>query len=341
MLRSQINALVESVRLEIAAIHDQIRASRDAAKASQKAHEEIPVRLAEISAGLEKLRVPSREKVEADAFQRKAHRQQVLLTWGTWLAFPAAAIYAYIANRQLTQMNLATRASRDAAYAACVSAQISRATLRQVQASTVDTHQAAISSVNQAATAMESEVAHIFIYRTPSIKHDLGTPVIVPVTIKNSGRGPALDLHLQIESSFLAMGKEPDFSYSKKPVSYENVGYVLPDDPLTTFNLPVDEDGKHLAWDTPRVEALGSAKIYLSSYGKISYKDTFGRSHWVQFCFHMERSGTMQPGMFKKCAAYNRLDTTPLESSSTVAAAAALQPNNVLDNIVCVAPKDK
>jgi hypothetical protein len=95
MLRSQINALVENVRLEIASIQDEICASRDAAQASQKAHEEIPVRLAEISVGLEKLRVPSREKVEADAFQRKAHRQQVLLTWGTWLAFIAAAIYAY------------------------------------------------------------------------------------------------------------------------------------------------------------------------------------------------------------------------------------------------------
>jgi hypothetical protein len=338
MLLSQINALVEGVRLEIASIHDQIRALRDAAKASQKAQEEVPVRLAEISVGLEKLRVPAREKVKADAYQKKAHRQQVLLTWGTWLAFIAAAIYAYIANRQLTQMNLATQASRDAAYAACVSAQISRETLRQVQASTIDTHQAAISSVNQAATAMESEVAHIFIFRTPSIKNDLGAPVVVPLMIKNSGRGPALDLHLQMESSFLGRGKEPDFLFSKKPVNYERTGYVLPDDPPTTFNLPVDEDGNHLAWDTQRVEALGAGEIYLSSYGKINYKDAFGRPHWVQFCFHMERSGAMEPGMFKKCAAYNRLDTTPLESAS---APATLPPNNLLDNIVCVAPKDK
>jgi hypothetical protein len=338
MLRSQINALVENVRLEIASIQDEICASRDAAQASQKAHEEIPVRLAEISVGLEKLRVPSREKVEADAFQRKAHRQQVILTWGTWLAFIAAGIYAYIANKQLTQMNLATQASRDAAYAACVSAQISRETLRQVQASTMDTHQAAISSVNQAATAMESEVAHIFILRTPNTKHDLGTPVIVPLTIKNSGRGPALNLYLQIESSFLDRGKEPDFSFSKKPLNYERTGYVLPDDPPTTFNLPVDEDGKHLAWDTQKVEALGAGEIYLSSYGKISYKDNFGRSHWVQFCFHMERAGTMEPGMFKKCAAYNKLDTTSLEFAP---AAAVLPTNNLLDNIVCVAPKDK
>lgn len=64
------------------------------------------------------LKVP--EATERDHGYRddRAHRQQVWLTVGTWLAFIAAAIYAAIAACQLKQMRIASEATRDAATTA-------------------------------------------------------------------------------------------------------------------------------------------------------------------------------------------------------------------------------
>jgi hypothetical protein len=69
--------------------------------------------------------VPENEKTEARKYRKKAHRQQVLLTWGTWLAFIAAAIYAGVAARQsrimtdtLNQVKLQTKAAQCAVQAA-------------------------------------------------------------------------------------------------------------------------------------------------------------------------------------------------------------------------------
>jgi hypothetical protein len=330
MLISQIKALVEGIRLEIASIHEQIRAARDATQASQKAHEEIPVRLAE-------LRVPADERIRADAYRKNAHRQQVLLTWCTGLAFIAAAIYAGIAIKQLTQMKLATQASRKAAYAACVNAQIAKETLRQIQLSNIDTHQAAMSSANQAATAIESEAGHLFILRTPTITPEPGKAIGLPLTIKNSGRSPAVDVRMRVESAFLKMGTEPDFQFAVKPLNHEETGYILPDDPPTTITFKVYEDGKQVAWDVPRIEALKAGAIYLSNYGRITYKDSFGRPHWFQFCVHIDRNNESEQGNFKKCAAYNRLDTTSLEAPLP----GNSQSDSTLENIVCEVPKDE
>jgi len=133
------------------------------------------------------------------------------------------------------------------------------------------------------------------------------------------------------------MGTEPDFRFSVKPWILEETGYMLPDDPPSTFALKVYEKGKPVAWDTPRIEALKSGAIYLSNYGRITYKDSFGRSHWFQFCTHLDRNEESEQNNFKKCAAYNRLDVTPLEPP---------MPDNspsdsTLENIVCEVPKDE
>jgi hypothetical protein len=130
MLPRQVKALMEMVRTELLLIRDalreQIRAIRDTSEAANQTRKEIPQRLLE-------LRVSADEKTEAQSYRHRAHTQQVILTWGTWLAFGAAAIYAAIAARQLRTMNRTyfemqkqTAASQCAAKAAQQQADLAR-----------------------------------------------------------------------------------------------------------------------------------------------------------------------------------------------------------------------
>jgi hypothetical protein len=87
------------IRREIGEKIEQHRtAIRDAAEAQNKTWKEVPVYLAA-------LRIPDDERAKSDTNRKKAHRQQVLLTWGTWLAFIAAAVYAGIARKQWVAMD--------------------------------------------------------------------------------------------------------------------------------------------------------------------------------------------------------------------------------------------
>jgi hypothetical protein len=70
----------------------------DASEAQNETWKEIPSHLAA-------LRIPDDERAKSDTYRKKAHRQQVLLTWGTWLAFIAAAVYAGIARNQWVAMD--------------------------------------------------------------------------------------------------------------------------------------------------------------------------------------------------------------------------------------------
>jgi hypothetical protein len=98
---SQFGEFVELIRTELlslkTSIQDHLRAAREAEETANQTRKEIPARLAE-------LRIPAEERAKNDAYRDKAHRQQVWLTWGTWLAFIAAAVYAGIAARQLHEL---------------------------------------------------------------------------------------------------------------------------------------------------------------------------------------------------------------------------------------------
>jgi hypothetical protein len=94
---------------------------------------------------------------------------------------------AVIAGRQAYIANESMKASQQAAYAACVSAKISRNALLEAQKSDSDNHAAVLATSYQALVATESERA--------VIKLKLGSPVIipgfpigVPVDLENIGK---------------------------------------------------------------------------------------------------------------------------------------------------------
>jgi hypothetical protein len=71
----------------------------------EEANRQQVASLARVSDQISRLQIKGSEKRWDRLWRRKAHRQQLWLTWGTWLAFLAAAVYANIARRQLIIMD--------------------------------------------------------------------------------------------------------------------------------------------------------------------------------------------------------------------------------------------
>jgi hypothetical protein len=79
-------------------INNQTEAIRRAAESAEQNKQELLSVLA-------KLRVPESEKDEQRIQYRQNHTLQIWLTVGTWFAFIAAAVYAFLAGYQLRTMN--------------------------------------------------------------------------------------------------------------------------------------------------------------------------------------------------------------------------------------------
>lgn len=108
----QFKRLIEALRAEFqelrASLREQTASIRGGQEADRQTQEKIKANLAE-------LRVPENEKAEVRAYRKKQLTVQVVLTIGTWLAFLAAGIYAFIAYRQLNEMRKATDAAKRSA----------------------------------------------------------------------------------------------------------------------------------------------------------------------------------------------------------------------------------
>lgn len=332
MLLSQIKALVEGIRLELASIHEQIRAMRDASEAAQKARAEIPARLSE-------LRVPADERAKSDIYRQKAHRQQVWLTWATWLAFIAAGIYAAIAASQLRQMKIATQASQTAAYAACVSAQISRNVLLEAQSAEADAHESAVATIYQAMAATESERAEMqmFLGKPEINDHEFG----VGYGFKNAGKTAALGVRVKFRLVFIDKREDPDFRYPPRQSGDAYNGRAEPGTVATqgglTHAVVIGPDGNNvIPKDSDRYE-YNSGQKDLVFYANMTYRDIFGGYHWRTFCepFHIFGTGLIKESGHPKCALYNDSDI----GSGLVKAAPAPTKPPPLPEITCKLPE--
>jgi hypothetical protein len=333
----QFNVLAEILKTELGlmreSIQEQVRAVHDTSQASNKTWEQIPTHLAE-------LRVPEDEKTEGKTYRKKAHRQQVILTWGTWLAFIAAAVYAWIAgvqlktfNRQLDEMRKATVASQQAAYAACVGAQIASASLRESERVEADSRNQAISSAAEAAITIRDEGPEMFVDRAVSAHVNKGDPLTATFTFRNVGKSAALDVGIKAEVQMLKAGIEPNFAYSKPPRNWQRAGMVYPNDPPVAFPFSAfDKDGSaHIISDSEWND-FKAGKIYVSSYGEVTYKDIFGKAHWTHFCSHADQG--QRHDQFEKCAEYSKTDGIALQEISNPAASLTPAPPP------CIAPTE-
>ncbi|HEX4321207.1 MAG TPA: hypothetical protein VHZ52_09910 [Acidobacteriaceae bacterium] len=160
-------------------IDDHAAAVRDASEAQNETWKELPAYLSE-------LRIPADERTKADVYRKKAHRQQVWLTWGTWLAFIVASIYAGISGCQYSQMKIATDAASS-------SAKTAESTLKQAEAG------------NRPWIGFKGDTVRID-FRTslhPEIpNYSPGAEVMISGVLRNFGPNPATKVYTSIGLTF-------------------------------------------------------------------------------------------------------------------------------------------
>jgi hypothetical protein len=243
---------------------------------------------------------------------------------------------------QLGEMKVATRVSENSAYAACINSQIARSTLMEIQAGGNDSHNVAVGTLTQAAAVIWATAAQIKITPSPAKSIIVANSVIsIPWVVENIGKSAAHNLKIVAVVRLIDAGTEPEFTYPRHPMNQNKIGNLFPNDPRpmlvfttrpgvsTDANIPVALTQQEY-W---RYEA---GQLYISEYGRGTYTDIFGKSHWIQFCDHISSNlMTEQLTRHKKCGAYNDSDNQPLEGKRSL-------PTNerLPDDIVCVKPKD-
>jgi len=284
------------------------------------------------------------EYTQSYTLQRRGFWVQVALCFFTAFAFAAAARYASIARYTLIEVQKQTMASQTAAYAACVSAQIARGALVEAQKSSSDVHDATVASTYQAAFAAQSEGPFIesTSLNTPTI--GVGNAIAVPFNIRNTGKSGAMNFAFIMRTVFVPTATDPDFTYPEPLTTSGNTPvFVVGGNIRDQFRNRIvqvalkNPDGSEYVATPEDVRAFQRGDKDILFFGKITYEDSFGVSHWITFCrvFHQfdnNVSSTTHHG----CIAYNRQDTNTIMNAFARKADLSAA---VVPEISCVPPK--
>jgi hypothetical protein len=106
----------------------------------------------------------------------------------------------------------------------------------------------------------------------------------------------------------LKKGDEPSFDFSTgHPHNEIHAGAIFPNGPINV-TIPIvryGAQGPEAIVPTPSLhQEIANGESFIVFYGKITYSDVFGTSHWTSFC---TGSGSAM-GDLKKCVTYNDVD---------------------------------
>jgi hypothetical protein len=257
---------------------------------------------------------------------------QWILASVTFLAFVAAAIYAWEAHRQLHVMNdtygeirKQTTASQQSAYVACVNAQIARQALIQGQRSAISAEMEAMASTAQALAAGESERAYVEPIFVPPTNIPTNRPLQLVYEVKNDGKADARNIDVKSIAVMVPQNSTPVFTYkSRKAAEFSadllKGGEMIPEQnpvgaygPVTYTIYVRDELDSNIVYDQKTVdEIIRRHTSDIVIYGKVKYSDYRG-NHWRHFC---RRIAFMNFGEFQytekptkdeeRCVAYDK-----------------------------------
>jgi hypothetical protein len=244
-------------------------------------------------------------------------------------------------------MIIATKATQNAAYDACMSAKIARQTLIEYQTGESDSHSAAMGAVAQASAAIQSGSA--FLALTTGSRYIIPQPGTDPTdndpknwkkldllfTYANIGRSNAKNTLIKFTVQILPQGTEPEPTNKK---FYADIarGVISPGNMSMSTPHMIDKDGKFISSNDVSMDDFRSGKIYVASFGRADYADVFGIPHWQTFCGYFDNSPTdsaRRDIQHPKCGAYNRQDSNllyPLPQFSK-----SIQQPSIMEEIVC------
>ena len=203
--------------------------------------------------------------------------------------------YTRAAFRQAT-------ASETAASAAKSAAETADATLKHITDNDKATRETNLSSFKQ-----EQRAYVAYTYATMSNPPTCGVPglaatrVCADIHVANSGRTPAVGLHLYRRATFGENAEKTIKAYPVPPRNFGPNGDLLGnvgDKWITAVTDPVDDDTRN---------KLVNATIELYVYGVVEYYDIFGDYHETGFCVHR----VIGSSAFMECEYGNWFDQRP------------------------------
>lgn len=257
-------------------------------------------------------------------------------------------IYAF----QLVQMRKATKATEQAAYAACVSAQISQRELLEAQKTNVFSQTMAVTSTMQATAEIDTEKAYItFDPRLPkpeeSFPNDSNFELVY--SVRNDGKSAATNVRIGFKAILVRNDEVLKISDRSLPVSWQasyfSAGASYPGTPeigrpITPLIQVVDSKGASVTKDSEGVQKVLHDSAIIAVIGHMIYSD-FAGTHETRFCAPLWE---MQAGTMRKegarpnekiCFNYNHR-----QDSYAFAAKQPLEtPQAPLPEISCPPPK--
>ena len=238
----------------------------------------------------------------------------VVRDWPTLLISLATLIFliatVYYSRKQWKEAQRTAVASVQAAYAACVSAQVAAESLESSDKASIDTHNLSLGSVAQAAAVSRAESAQlaVLIQNIPNVSSILGKGM--PYLIENFGKSPALRVRVVVELRLVLAGTEPPFKFTKGSPNWGNTGAFGPGVPAEQRAWLFDGT-KRVDFSPQDVADIDAGRKYVYLYGRLTYSDIFGVKHWTNFCQHYWGPNN-NTGDYPKCFAYNTNDTNML-----------------------------
>jgi hypothetical protein len=226
---------------------------------------------------------------------------------------------------QLQQMEKQTTAAESSSYAACMSAQIARQTLLEVQSGEADTHGAASATVAHATVTVRLDsplfsFVPTITYQSPVQEEPKNWDgVHFALAIFNVGLTAAKRVRVKYATQLLPQADDPSLFDSSIRYDSAQTGVATPNafqgGPVSAGLRYLDKHGKPIGpLNREQLEDLRTGKLYLVIFGRAEYGDTFGLDHWQTFCAMVDRfqsdltalpSKKMRHGV---CGDYNDMD---------------------------------
>ena len=284
MLNRLLSAIAKQFREELQPLfQQQTDAIRDAVEAANQNNQQpLPVPLPVVA----ELHLPEADQRKQSTQYDKSHAVQIWLTFGTWLAFAAAATYAGIAAYQKTVMEKQLQASIHAM-------QIDQRPWIKADGFTPEYHP--------------------------------GEPMRAILPISNVGKSPALNFHIRMDYQILDPHQSFSLQHIRfRHVPIYNWGAVNPGQlppkietvPGSTnqYTVHATKWGHEQIWSADPISAQqlrllrrGDLRVYI--FEEATYSDVFGCSHYTHFCGWMRPTPTLDDGV--ACEIYNDTDTDP------------------------------
>jgi hypothetical protein len=258
------------------------------------------------------------------------------------LTLIAFFILGRIPATQLKEMQKATAASSEAAYAACLGAQTARNMLQELKAERGQPRQWSSGDASQAAGTAHPQAAQIALDVEKSTDMSPHIPVLFHFKLQNIGESSALNTKVWGAVKVLDLGKEPDFSYDG--ISLTKAA-VSPNDPAAKVITYTEDAGQVAPLTDAEFQQVNSGAAYVVAYGRVVYQDVFGATHWAQFCHEINKPAGAH-NQSSKCLAYNaagdsyRMEKTDMQHAS-LAQNAVENAAVTLPEIACRVPKDQ